>query len=106
MKFRGGEFSTGTTGNFQPELTCASPKGTLIARLWKPKSGFGAIMASSNEMRLGILVDWLVTRFLRHSTPLKFAKGSLGITCPLVALEFAYESLRTSREANDNFRTV
>ena len=22
MKFRGGEFSTGTTGNFQPELTC------------------------------------------------------------------------------------
>ena len=21
MKFRGGEFSTGTTGNFQPELT-------------------------------------------------------------------------------------
>ena len=23
MKFMGGEFSTGTTGNFQPELTCA-----------------------------------------------------------------------------------
>ena len=23
MKFRGGEFSTGTTGNFQPELTTA-----------------------------------------------------------------------------------
>jgi hypothetical protein len=22
MKFRGGEFSTGTMGNFQPELTC------------------------------------------------------------------------------------
>ena len=28
MKFRGGEFSTGTTGNFQPELTfgAQSPK--------------------------------------------------------------------------------
>jgi hypothetical protein len=24
MKFRGGEFSTGTTGNFQPELTQSS----------------------------------------------------------------------------------
>ena len=24
MSFRGGEFSTGTTGNFQPELTEAS----------------------------------------------------------------------------------
>jgi hypothetical protein len=23
MSFRGGEFSTGTTGNFQPELTIA-----------------------------------------------------------------------------------
>ena len=23
MRFRGGEFSTGTTGNFQPELTWA-----------------------------------------------------------------------------------
>jgi len=23
MKFRGGDFSTGTTGNFQPELTTA-----------------------------------------------------------------------------------
>jgi len=30
MKFRGGEFSTGTTGNFQPELTnCAQ----LLAEL-------------------------------------------------------------------------
>lgn len=26
MSFRGGEFSTGTTGNFQPELTKCSPK--------------------------------------------------------------------------------
>jgi hypothetical protein len=25
MKFRGGEFSTGTTGNFQPELTLILP---------------------------------------------------------------------------------
>jgi hypothetical protein len=25
MKFRGGEFSTGTTGNFQPELTGQTP---------------------------------------------------------------------------------
>jgi hypothetical protein len=29
MRFRGGEFSTGTTGNFQPELTRA-PWGTDI----------------------------------------------------------------------------
>jgi len=27
MKFRGGEFSTGTTGNFQPELTNVSYLG-------------------------------------------------------------------------------
>jgi hypothetical protein len=26
MKFRGGEFSIGTTGNFQPELTLSRPK--------------------------------------------------------------------------------
>jgi len=33
MKFRGGEFSTGTTGNFQPELT-------QIPVNQKPASGF------------------------------------------------------------------
>ena len=35
MKFRGGEFSTGTTGNFQPELTpcpSASPPTTVAAK--------------------------------------------------------------------------
>jgi hypothetical protein len=26
MKFRGGEFSTGTMGNFQPELTCETAR--------------------------------------------------------------------------------
>ena len=30
MKFRGGEFSTGTTGNFQPELTQISPAPRLL----------------------------------------------------------------------------
>jgi hypothetical protein len=29
MKFRGGEFSTGTTGNFQPELTVLMVGGFL-----------------------------------------------------------------------------
>jgi hypothetical protein len=29
MKFRGGEFSTGTTGNFQPELTPGR-----LTRIW------------------------------------------------------------------------
>jgi hypothetical protein len=43
MKLRGGEFSTGTTGNFQPELTMqrlsrlpAAPNVTLLDRR-KPK---------------------------------------------------------------------
>src|SRR5579863_4039242 len=31
MKFRGGEFSTGTTGNFQPELTAAEKLSALRA---------------------------------------------------------------------------
>jgi len=29
MKFRGGEFPTGTTGNFQPELTLRQPRKRL-----------------------------------------------------------------------------
>jgi hypothetical protein len=32
MRFRGGEFSTGTTGNFQPELTMALPTYFLLPR--------------------------------------------------------------------------
>jgi hypothetical protein len=30
MKFRGGEFPTGTTGNFQPELTMAISTVTTL----------------------------------------------------------------------------
>ena len=30
MKVRGGEFSTGTMGNFQPELTLPSASSVLI----------------------------------------------------------------------------
>jgi hypothetical protein len=33
MKLRGGEFSTGTTGIFQPELTIRAPFLFLIPRL-------------------------------------------------------------------------
>ncbi len=29
MKLRGGEFSTGTTGNFQPELTGETEEGLM-----------------------------------------------------------------------------
>jgi len=32
MRFRGGEFSTGTKGNFQSELTCSSL--TVCLPLW------------------------------------------------------------------------
>jgi len=32
MKFRGGEFSTGTTGNFQPELTLIALGAQALAR--------------------------------------------------------------------------
>ena len=32
MKFRGGEFPTGTTGNFQPELTVRHPRLYVILR--------------------------------------------------------------------------
>jgi hypothetical protein len=35
MKFRGGEFSTGTMGNFQPELTSEPPR----ALCFYPNSG-------------------------------------------------------------------
>ena len=34
MKFRGGEFSTGTTGNFQPELTGCTTKDERGFLLW------------------------------------------------------------------------
>jgi hypothetical protein len=34
MKFRGGEFSTGTTGNFQPELTRVAVLGVLGWQVW------------------------------------------------------------------------
>jgi hypothetical protein len=50
MKFRGGEFSTRTTGNFQPELTVqlnfvatgslASSEGYFPIRLWRCTEGF------------------------------------------------------------------
>jgi len=38
MKFRGGEFSTGTTGNFQPELTLSLRKIQYLfpTRVWTP----------------------------------------------------------------------
>jgi len=36
MKFRGGEFPTGTTGNFQPELTLAPDRPWQC--LWLPKN--------------------------------------------------------------------
>jgi hypothetical protein len=41
MRFRGGEFSTGTTGNFQPELTLGkeSPAGGTAAAEEKPPRG-------------------------------------------------------------------
>jgi hypothetical protein len=32
MKFRGGEFSTGTTGNFQPELTLWGIAGSSLVK--------------------------------------------------------------------------
>jgi hypothetical protein len=32
MSFKGGEFSTGTTGNFQPELTRSPKNGCLAAK--------------------------------------------------------------------------
>jgi hypothetical protein len=44
MKFRGGEFSTGTTGNFQPELTnCAQ----LLAELPSEGGSQGRLSGSS-----------------------------------------------------------
>jgi len=33
MKFRGGEFSTGTTGNFQPELTVFVSRRTFTTQM-------------------------------------------------------------------------
>jgi len=37
MKFKGGEFSTGTTGNFQPELTMEQTKhgDDVFSSLWR-----------------------------------------------------------------------
>jgi hypothetical protein len=35
MRFRGGEFSTGTKGNFQPELTEPNRTGLSNCSLWR-----------------------------------------------------------------------
>jgi hypothetical protein len=40
MKFRGGEFSIGTTGNFQPELTKETTERWGTANTWSISSGF------------------------------------------------------------------
>lgn len=46
MSFRGGEFSTGTTGNFQPELTLTM----LLSRLHSPTN---FIPPSIPQIRMG-----------------------------------------------------
>jgi len=37
MSFRGGKFSTGTTGNFQPELTGEANRN-VMAQTWPPRN--------------------------------------------------------------------
>ena len=48
MKFRGGEFSTGTTGNFQPELTGPSQRHVALLRRF-PLRRTGPIYVQRNH---------------------------------------------------------
>ena len=50
MRFRGGEFSTGTMGNFQPELT-RGPWTQMDAPLPLPRE-FASGFPASNQARL------------------------------------------------------
>ena len=52
MKFRGGDFSTGTTGNFQPELTVgneAEGRGKRVKR----RSGLVAVFVTAGDIKFG-----------------------------------------------------
>ena len=62
MRFRGGEFSTGTTGNFQPELTIAATAGK-IARLQEATFEADVLeQAAASLIQTGSNTDWGVTR--------------------------------------------
>ena len=51
MKVRGGEFSTGTMGNFQPELTVARKLAVLLHRLWVSGEVYEPLRNSQKAMR-------------------------------------------------------
>ena len=55
MKFRGGEFSTGTTGNFQPELTVVYPPVLSCPNL-------AQIAAQFDKLRIPFAVGSLLPR--------------------------------------------
>ena len=47
MKFRGGDFSTGTTGNFQPELTLADRPEQQVQQPRQNKQSIGTFAHGS-----------------------------------------------------------
>ncbi len=57
MKFRGGEFSIGTTGNFQPELTEPATFGAtdrVLVMVLNLSPYFSVVLGPSRWARLGI----------------------------------------------------
>ena len=49
MKFRGGEFSTGTKGNFQPELTSSRARASCGYCDGKPHDGSAGLPKNLNQ---------------------------------------------------------
>ena len=63
MKFRGGEFPTGTTGNFQPELTVQKPGATGEPASCANGRRLIAIGSTGSQYLSPALGCWFIHRF-------------------------------------------
>jgi len=61
MSFRGGDFSTGTTGNFQPELTKVQPGCTTCARFGPVSECCAQRMILANRPNSNTSGDWQIS---------------------------------------------